>query len=59
LADEPTGNLDAETAQMVISLLLQSVEWGMGLIVCSHDHAVAHALSKQLALERGVLVEYN
>ena len=41
LADEPTGNLDAANAAQVTKLLLDAhKQWGMGLIVCSHDEAV-------------------
>ena len=41
LADEPTGNLDAANAADVTELFLDAQkQWGMGLIVCTHDAAV-------------------
>ena len=41
LADEPTGNLDAAHAQIVTQLFLNArQEWGMGLVICTHDPAV-------------------
>ena len=41
LADEPTGNLDEETAKHIVTLLFEGQkEWGMGVILCSHDEAV-------------------
>lgn len=42
LADEPTGSLDRETGERVLSLLLQAVdEHGKTLVVITHDPAVA------------------
>ncbi|MFH1832273.1 MAG: ABC transporter ATP-binding protein [bacterium] len=41
LADEPTGNLDAQNVQQVVELLLEARrDWGMGIIVCTHDEQV-------------------
>jgi lipoprotein-releasing system ATP-binding protein len=61
LADEPTGNLDAENAQRIVDVLIAaSCEWGMGIILCSHDEAVygrmstvLHLVDGQLVLEKG------
>ncbi|HEY2099009.1 MAG TPA: ATP-binding cassette domain-containing protein [Pseudonocardia sp.] len=42
LADEPTGQLDRATGSHVISVLRQAaLEFGAGLVVATHDHAVA------------------
>jgi putative ABC transport system ATP-binding protein len=42
LADEPTGALDAENAQVVLRLLLaQSTDMGASVIVATHDKAAA------------------
>ena len=39
LADEPTSALDPDTAETVMTLLLeQAAEEGAGVIVSSHDH---------------------
>ena len=41
IADEPTGNLDADTARIVIDLCLRyQKEYGMGLVIATHDPAV-------------------
>ncbi len=41
LADEPTGNLDAAHASEVTKLFLDAQkQWGMGLVICTHDAAV-------------------
>ena len=56
LADEPTGDLDAANATLIVDLLLDcQKEWGMGLIICSHDKAVYDRMSKILVLKDGVL----
>lgn len=40
LADEPTGNLDSETTQMVMNLLRQYNERGATLIIATHDESI-------------------
>lgn len=40
LADEPTGNLDRETTQMVMELLRQYNERGATLIIATHDESI-------------------
>ena len=45
LADVPTGNLDAAHAKAVTQMLLDAQkQWGMGLVICSHDPAVYSAM---------------
>jgi len=57
LADEPTGDLDAANASVIIDLLLNAQkEWGMGVIICSHDKAVYGRMKMILILHDGVLV---
>lgn len=57
LADEPTGSLDAATARSVGDLLLKCHDhWGTGLIVCTHDTALAGRLETSLELCNGVIV---
>jgi len=56
LADEPTGNLDAENAKTIVDLLLRCQrEWGMGIVLCSHDKNVYKKMEKVLTLEDGTL----
>jgi lipoprotein-releasing system ATP-binding protein len=51
LADEPTGNLDHETAQQVFSLLLlQTQTLGAALVVVTHDLGLAAQCSRRLTL---------
>lgn len=56
LADEPTGNLDPETAESVLSLLLQSVkEHGMALIMVTHNDAIARRMQRQVTISGGII----
>lgn len=57
IADEPTGNLDESTGAAIVDLLLKyQKEWGMGIIICSHDTYVAHKMEHQVRLRDGRLV---
>ena len=57
LADEPTGNLDSETSEDVVRLLLECArEFGQTLIVVTHDKEVASHFSKVITLKDGKLL---
>ena len=57
LADEPTGNLDQATAEMVLSELLSIVRGrGLGMLVATHDPLVADRLDRVVRLQAGCLV---
>jgi putative ABC transport system ATP-binding protein len=58
LADEPTGNLDAETGERVIELLLERVrERGKTLLVATHSLEMARRADRVLRIEGGRLAE--
>lgn len=51
LADEPTGNLDADNAKRVMAALLDQLAGGdCGLVVATHDPAVAERAHRVIAL---------
>lgn len=56
LADEPTGELDAETEQGVLGLLRDQTEQGTVVIVASHSAAVAAAADRTVTLRDGEIV---
>ena len=56
LADEPTGALDEEAAQMVTALLIRAChEQGAALVMATHDPAVAATTDRTMVLSRGRL----
>lgn len=58
IADEPTGNLDAETSSVIIDLILHyHHEWKMGLIISSHDHTIVQKMNLVLELTRSTLIQ--
>jgi putative ABC transport system ATP-binding protein len=58
LADEPTGNLDSESADEVLTLLSRlNSEFGKTIVMVTHDRHAASFAKKILHLEKGVLCE--
>jgi len=57
LADEPTGNVDDESAQRLIHLFLELNKMGTTIIFATHQQEIVRKLKKPvLQLERGRLV---
>ena len=57
-ADEPTGNLDEETAQEITKLIFtMNREIGTTLIMVTHNHELAEMTDRILYLKSGELVE--
>jgi putative ABC transport system ATP-binding protein len=56
-ADEPTGNLDAETSEKIVHLLFELNEaYGTTLIVVTHDQEVANRTQRILRIRGGMVV---
>ncbi|MDU2059284.1 MAG: ATP-binding cassette domain-containing protein, partial [Dermabacter sp.] len=56
LADEPTGNLDEDTAEEVIEILRGAAKAGKCVIVVTHSKRVAECADVQLRLTKRTLV---
>lgn len=58
LADEPTGNLDSQTAQDIIGLLLSlNRERGTTLVVVTHDTGIADRMARCIQVRDGRIEE--
>jgi len=55
IADEPTGNLDSETARAVIELFRTLATAGTTVVIATHERDIARLASRTVALEDGRL----
>ena len=56
IADEPTGNLDPDTADHVFVMLQNLVQsQGLALLMATHNHDLARKMSKLVEIRGGVL----
>ena len=56
IADEPTGNLDQQTADHVFSMLLETVrQTGVAALIATHNNDLAAKMDRVLALKDGVV----
>jgi putative ABC transport system ATP-binding protein len=58
VADEPTGDLDRESATAILQLMRElSTDFGKTIVMVTHDAVAAEAASRTLHLEKGQLIE--
>ncbi len=57
IADEPTGNLDAKTADSVYDRFESLVGEGRTIIMITHDPEIEHRLSRKILLEDGEVID--
>ncbi|WP_336181977.1 ABC transporter ATP-binding protein [Fusobacterium polymorphum] len=56
LADEPTGNLDEDTGELIFSLFRKiNKEHNQSIVVVTHARDLSQATDRQIYLKRGVL----
>ncbi|WP_320201934.1 ABC transporter ATP-binding protein [Agrobacterium sp. rho-13.3] len=59
LADEPTGNLDPETASYVFGALEALVrQSGLAALIATHNHELAGRMDRRVTLSEGKIVEF-
>ncbi len=57
LADEPTGNLDPETAEEIIALLHEISKAGASVIMATHNHQMIRKFpARVVKMEKGTIV---
>ncbi len=57
-ADEATGNLDSQTSDEIINLLLSlNAERGVTMLLVTHDSEIAERCSRVLVMQDGLIVE--
>jgi lipoprotein-releasing system ATP-binding protein len=58
LADEPTGNLDPKTSEIVFNELLSIVkETGLSALIATHNFDLADQMDRKVKLENGKLID--
>jgi putative ABC transport system ATP-binding protein len=57
VADEPTGNLDSQTAESVFGLFRELVSQGKTILMVTHDEGLARRTDRILHISDGVLID--
>ena len=59
LADEPTGNLDPDTAHYVFDALEALVrQSGLAALIATHNHDLARRMDRRVTIEDGKVIEF-
>ena len=60
LADEPTGNLDAQSGEKVYQLIRELAhQLGTAFVVVTHDYQLASRMDRQVAMQNGRIVSID
>lgn len=57
LADEPTGQLDSNTAKEIMNLLVEMNGMGKTIVLITHDHNIANHAKRIVYMKDGVIEE--
>ncbi len=57
LADEPTGNLDTATGEMILSIFDRLHDNGKTIVMVTHEPSVSARCDRQITLRDGLVVE--
>jgi putative ABC transport system ATP-binding protein len=53
VADEPTGRLDSQTAEVIFEIFLQLIAQGKTIVMVTHDRSLAQRVTRSLDIEDG------
>jgi len=59
IADEPTGNLDSRTAELVLNIFEQLALEGKTILIVTHDPILARRATRRVIISDGELVNEN
>lgn len=59
LADEPTGNLDGETSELINNLFVELNKKGQGIIIVTHSIELANLARDKYILVKGELIKLD
>lgn len=60
LADEPTGNLDPKTSDIVFASLMELVRsTGLAALIATHNHNLANRMDRIVSIEQGRIVRFH
>jgi putative ABC transport system ATP-binding protein len=59
VADEPTGNLDSNTSEVILQLFESLVQQGKTIIMVTHDQSLASRFSRVLQIIDGEISPFN
>ena len=54
-ADEPTGDIDAETAQIVMKIFRKAADNGMAVLMITHDQETVNYADRTFIMKNGIL----
>lgn len=57
VADEPTGNLDSKTTEVILKLFAELIKLGKTVIVVTHDTSSATTYSRIITIKDGEIIE--
>lgn len=56
VADEPTGNLDSETAQAIFALFRELIDEGKSLVIVTHERDISKLIGRTVTLADGRII---
>ena len=59
LADEPTGNLDSASGEIVLEALMRLNEIGKTIVLITHDKKTANSAEREISLSDGIITHNN